>query len=88
MSSGKLNPRRRPCTQADIDRAVRDTTTRATHAAMAIMLSVLLDKFGGADYIVDVWREVEKLSIEISEHRVSIADLVHTLRTEYGIDLR
>lgn len=84
----KTNPRRRPATAADVERAKRETTVAATEAAMAIMLTVLLDKFNGADYIVDVWREVEKLSAEIAERRVSIRDLVSVLRDEYEINLR
>lgn len=51
----------------------------------AIFLTVLCDKFGGADYVPDIWREVSKLSEEIKEKRVSVPDLIRTLDEEYDI---
>lgn len=85
--SKKVNPNRIPCTQADVDRAKRVAVKEATTYAMAIMLTVLVDKFNGADYLPDIWREVNKLSEEITEKRVSVPDLVRVLREEYNISI-
>lgn len=82
-----VNPRRRPVTEADIIRAKAQATEEAVHMASAIFLTVLCDKFGGAEYMVDIWKEVNKLSEEIIEKRVSVPDLTRVLRDEYGIDL-
>ncbi len=82
----KTNPRRRPATQADVDRAWKDGMMKGIDNAIIIFLSVLVDKFNGADHIADVWEEINKLSEEIKEGRVSFADLKTVLKEEYGID--
>lgn len=83
----KVNPRNRPRSEADVKRAEKVAVDKAVHVASAIFLTVLLDKFGGEEWIPDIWREVNKLSEEISERRVSVNDLTTVLREEYGIDL-
>lgn len=83
----KVNPKNRPATEADVKRAKEEASNEAVHMASAIFLTVLCDKFGGADYMVDIWKEVNKLSEEIIEKRVSVPDLTRVLRDEYGIDL-
>lgn len=87
MTKPKLNPRRRPATEADVDRAFEDGITAGVSNASAIFLTVLVDKFNGADHIAEVWREIQKLCEEIVEKRVSIADLRKVLREEYGIEV-
>ena len=37
--------------------------------------------------VADVWREIVKLSEEVKERRVSVADLRNTLREEYGVEV-
>lgn len=85
MSRKRVNPRRRPATAADVKRAKDDAMGQATRLAMAIFLTVLVDKFGGADHIREIWAEVLKLSEEILEGRVSVADLADVLNQEYDI---
>lgn len=82
----KTNPRRQPATQADVDRAWKDGMLKGIDNAIIIFLSVLVDKFNGADHIADVWQEINKLSEEIKEGRVSFADLKTVLKEEYGIE--
>ena len=81
----KTNPRKKPATMADVERAKNKAYEEAVRAASAIFLTVLVDKFNGKDYIEDVWREVCKLSEEVSEGRVTVADLAHVLDREYDI---
>ena len=83
----KVNPRRRPATWADVERAKDDAAKEAIVYAMCIFFTVLVDKFNGADYIQDVWKAVDKLSEEIKEGRVSMSDLKHVLLEEYGIEV-
>lgn len=83
----KTNPRKRPATQEDVKRAQTKAVNEAVRMASAIFLTVLCDKFNGADHIPDVWREVNKLSEEIKEKRISVSDLIVTLREEYEIDV-
>lgn len=86
MSKKKINPRRRPLSEADVIR-IQDN---AVHLAFAIFLTVLKDKFGFSnDDIVRAWREADKLSEEVlRDELVKLNDLVDVLRDEYKIDLR
>jgi Holliday junction resolvase RusA-like endonuclease len=52
-----------------------------------IVVTTLEERGNAKDYISDVWREVNKLAESIVEGRVSVADLQHTLKEEYGIEL-
>lgn len=81
----KTNPRRRPATEADVQRAWEKGVLDGCSHASAIFLTVLVDKFGGEDKVTDVWKEIVKLSEEVKERRVSVADLRTTLREEYGV---
>ena len=83
----KINPRRRPTTQEDVDRAWKSGVLYGIRNAHVIFLTVLVDKFNGADYIGDVWTEINKLSEELKEGRLSIADLRTVLKEEYKIDI-
>lgn len=87
MGKVKTNPRRIPCTAADVARAKSKAIEEAVHTASAVFLTVLVDKFNAKDYIPEVWAAVNKLSEEIIEGRVSVADLTRTLRDEYDIYL-
>ena len=83
----KVNPRKRPASEADVNRAwERGVNDGVTHSAV-IILTVLVDKFNGAEYIRDVWREVQKLSEEVGERRVNVSDLRRVLLEEYEIEV-
>lgn len=86
MSKKKINPRRRPLSEADVIR-IQDN---AVHLAFAIFLTVLKDKFGFSnDEIVRAWYEADKLSEEVlRDGLVKLKDLVDMLKEEYKIDLR
>ena len=84
----KVNPRRRPATMADVNRAVEQATNDALTASAAIFLTVLCDKEGAdAEIIQRVWQEMQELSQSIIDGYVSVADLKDTLRKEYGVDI-
>lgn len=81
----KTNPKRIPRTEADCRKAFEEGVNAGVFNASAIFLTVMLDKFGMAGRLQEIWGEVTKLSEEVGERRVSIADLKHVLLTEYGI---
>ena len=86
--SGKVNPRRRPATMADMNRAVAQATNDALTASAAIFLTVLCDKEGAdAEIVQRVWREMQAMSQSIIDGYVSVADLKNTLSNEYGVDI-
>lgn len=81
----KINPRTIPRTQADVDRAWEKGVLDGVSNACAMFLTVLLDKFDGSNYIKEVWDEINKLSEEVKERRVSVADLRKVLLEEYDV---
>ena len=83
----KINPRRRPATEADCNRAWEQGVNDGVTEATTIILTVLVDKFNGGEYIREVWREVQKLSEEVGERRVSTTDLRRVLMDEYEIEV-
>ena len=86
--SGKVNPCRRPATQADVNRAVERATNDALTASAAIFLTILCDKEGAdAEVIQRVWEEMQELSQSIIDGYVSVSDLKDTLSNEYGVDI-
>ena len=86
--SGKVNPRRRPATQADVNRAEQRATNDALTASAAIFLTILCDKEGAdAETIQRVWQEMQELSQSIIDGYVSVSDLKDTLSNEYGVDI-
>lgn len=84
----KLNPRRRPATMQDVERAKRAAQEEAITNAMAIFFTVLCDK-GHADpeRLRRIWRDVNELSDAIIKGYVSVGDLRETLKREYGIEV-
>jgi len=82
----KINPRRRPVSQADVDRAKAQARDEVIGAAMTIFLTVLVDKeCADKDTIRRVWDEVNDLSDGIAQGYVSLPDLRRTLDQEYDI---
>lgn len=83
----KKNPRSIPRTQADVDRAWEKGVLDGVSNASAMFLTVVVDKFNGAEYVKQMWEEIIKLSEEVRERRVSVADLRCVLREEYDIEI-
>ena len=83
----KVNPRRRPATQADVNRAKKEAQDQAVKIAWAIMFTCLRDKEGwGKIRLKRLWGEIENLSDSIAKGYVSIKDLFAVLG-EDGIEL-
>ena len=84
----KVNPRRRPATMADVNRAVAKATNDTLTASAAIFLTVLCDKENAdAEIVQRVWQEMQELSQSIIDGYVSVSDLRDTLRKEYNINV-
>ena len=67
----RINPRRRPATQADVQRAKDTATADACRVTLAIFFT----------------HEVEALSESVRDGYVSAPDLIRVLRDEYEIDI-
>lgn len=84
----KVNPRRRPATQADVERAKNEATASACRVTLVIFFTAMLDKEGiDAEQLQRIWREVEALSESVRDGYVSALDLIRVLRDEYEIDI-
>lgn len=89
MKNKKINPRKRPASMADVEKAKKDATGEAISLSIALFLTVMVDKYGfDADTLKSVWNDINKLSQEVSEGRVNLHDLKQVLIEEYGIELR
>ena len=84
----KVNPRKRPATQADVEKAKKIAQGKAVTWAWAIIFSALRDKEGfGKKRLRRVWDEVNDISESITKGYINITDLIHTLEAEAGIVL-
>ena len=83
MSKNKVNPRRVPVSQAEVNRAKKDATTNAIHYVWSLFFTVLRDKEGyDIEGLKRVWAEVEDLTDSVMN--CTITDLKHILKTEAG----
>ena len=84
----KTNPRRRPATQADVERARDEAVRETVRFCMVVFFTVLLDKFAASkDDLQRVWDEVNDLSDSVKKKYVSLKDLKSVLAEEYDIHL-
>lgn len=84
----KVNPRRRPATQADVVKAKQQAVDEAAKLAWTILFSVLWDKEGYTpEDMQRVWGEVDDLSDSIAKGYCNVSDLREVLRKEAGVDV-
>lgn len=89
MGKKKVNPRRRPATMADVERAKNAAIDEATAMAMAMFFTVLCDKHGAtAQDLQTLWSEITELSSSVAQGYVSVSDLLNTLKQEYEVYIR
>ena len=82
----KVNPRRRPATEADVRKAKDAAVSVAIDAAWAIFFTVLRDKEGMENnQLRRIWDCVNDLSDSIARGYVSVKDLMTTLKEEAGL---
>lgn len=84
----KINPRKRPATWADVEKAREAGRREAERYTLAIVLTVLYDKESAEkEDVCRVWQEINNLSESIALGYVSMGDLLHVLKTEYEVDI-
>lgn len=89
MGKKKVNPRRRPASMADVERAKNEAVDEATSIAMAMFFTVLCDKHGAtAAELQTLWAEITELSSSVAQGYVSVSDLLNTLKKEYEVNIR
>lgn len=89
MSAKKVNPRRRPATVADVEKARKSARDEAVGYALAMFLTVMRDREGyGAQRLKRVWDGIQDLSDSVARGYVNLDDLVTALKDEAGIEIR
>lgn len=88
MPNKKTNPRRRPATQADVNKAKTQAQEQAVRLAWSIFFTVLRDKEGyDLEGMQRVWGHVNDLSDSISKGYCTVADLRTILKEEAGAEI-
>lgn len=86
--SKKVNPRRRPASQADVKRAKSAARNEALTGSWVILLTALRDKEGyGPKRMRRVLDEVNYLIDSINQGFINVNDLRQALEDEAGIKL-
>lgn len=87
MKKKRVNPRRKPATQADVEKAKRQAQTHAINMVWAVFFTALRDKERfGYKRLRRVWDEVNYISDSIGKGYIDIDDLVNELK-EHDITL-
>ena len=85
----KVNPRRRPATQADVQRAKQKGQEEAIKLAWSILFTVLRDKEGyDLEGLPRVWKEDDDLSDSIAKGYCTVTDLRDVLKQEIGANIQ
>lgn len=86
MTKRKTNPRRRPASMADVERAKDKARTETVRTSRSVFFTVLRDKEGMSNEDLGrIFAEVEDLSDSVIRGYCSVSDLRDTLRREAGI---
>lgn len=89
MKKKKVNPRKKPVTQADLKKAKNEAVDEAVDKVWTIFFTVLRDKEGYEEEdLRRVWNEVSDLSDSIVQGYVNISDLKNTLKQEADLRLK
>lgn len=82
----KKNPRRRPASMADVKKAHDKAIVDTAELMMAVVFMTLKDKNGwGEEEITAFYDNTRKLLQEVNEGRVSVKDMLATLKDEYQL---
>lgn len=88
MSKKKVNPKRKPATQADVERAKAQAQKEAVSLAMTIMFTAMLDGgFIPRDQMKAAFEKVEYLCESIALGYVNPSAMRKVLKDEYDIVL-
>ena len=85
----KVNPRRKPATQADVLKAQRKAYNDAIIYVSAMFFTIMRDKFNfGIIRLKRIWKYLDELADNVNDGNVSLPDLITTLQEECGIDFK
>lgn len=80
----RVNPHRKPVSQADVDKALKEGREQGAHLLFACILTSIKDiHMVENDDLVTMWEHSSKLLEEINEKRIKLEDLDKVLAEEY-----
>lgn len=83
--ANKINPRRKPATQEDVNRAWGEGVIEGIRCMEAITLNCLCDKYADQVDVGQFWSDLNKLSESYAESRFTLADIRTMLKEEYKV---
>lgn len=89
MPKKKINPRRRPASQADVKKAKDEAVSKAIVLAKALTFTALLDLgfLKTPEEVRAAWDKTKYLADSVNQGYCSIQDMYDTLIADYGVDL-
>ena len=83
--ANKINPRRKPATHEDVNRAWGEGVIEGIRCMEAITLNCLCDKYADQVDVGQFWSDLNKLSESYAEGRFTLADIRTMLKEEYKV---
>ena len=84
----KINPRRRPATQADVEKAKNQASSEAIRKILYLVLYILIDKHDAPkEDIHQLADEVNYYADSISRGYITWKDVERVVRDEYEVQL-
>lgn len=84
----KINPKKKPATEADVIKAKKQATYEAMERILMLVLYVLVDKHNAPrDDIQQLANEVNYMADSVSKGYVSWRDIEHVLLDEYEVKI-
>ena len=88
MKSKKVNPRKRPATGADVEKAKKDATNEAIKRVLYLVLYILIEKHDAPyDDIQQLAQEINYYADSITNGYVSWKDIERVVVDEYKVSL-
>ncbi len=88
MGKKKVNPRRKPATEADVRRAKDKATEDAIRTVLYMLLYVLIDKHGATkEEIHTIQEDLNYIADSMNRGYVDWRDIKRTLEEEYDVEL-
>ena len=87
MKKKKINPRRKPASQADVKRAKDTATDRAIIATKVLVFHALLDLeyIKTPEQVRTAWDKANYLAESVKKGYCSLQDMYNNLVEEYGV---
>ena len=87
MNKKKINPRRKPASQADVKRAKNKALESGILATKVLVFHALLDLgyIKTPDEVKAAWDKANYLADSVNKGYCSLQDMYNTLKDEYGV---